>query len=123
MKELAYIEAEPYSSADFQHGPIAIVERGFPVMAVVPEGKVLQPMTSLLRRLRSQYKAELVVISNSRAALSLAQTPISLPAGLPEWLSPIVSIVPAQLFSYHLARTRGYDPDHPRTLHKVTSTR
>jgi glucosamine--fructose-6-phosphate aminotransferase (isomerizing) len=123
MKELAYIEAEPYSSADFQHGPIAIVERGFPVMAVVPEGRVFQPMTSLLRRLKSQYKAELVVISNSRKALSLAQAPIGLPAGLPEWLSPIVSIVPAQLFSYHLALARGYDPDKPRTLHKVTATR
>ncbi len=123
LKELAYIEAEPYSSADFQHGPIAIVEKGFPVMAVIPEGKVFRPMRSLLGRLKDDYKAELVVISNSRSALRLAQTGIPLPAVLPEWLSPIVAIVPAQLFSSHLALARGFDPDNPRTLHKVTETR
>src|SRR3972149_2461133 len=85
LKELTYVEAEPYSSADFQHGPIAMVDRGFPVLAVVPEGKVFDSMMSLLQPLRREQLAELVVISNAASALALAQSPISLPAGIPEW--------------------------------------
>jgi len=67
--------------------------------------------------------AELVVISNARTALELAQSPIALPADIPEWLTPIVGIVPAQLFSYHLTHVKGYDTEKPRSLHKVTETR
>jgi glucosamine--fructose-6-phosphate aminotransferase (isomerizing) len=123
LKELAYIHAEPYSSADFLHGPIAMVERGFPVMAIAPGGRVFQSMLDLLNQLRSQQKAELLVISDQQPALSLAQTPISIPAGIPEWLTPLVSILPAQLFAYYLTSERGYNTESPRSIRKVTETR
>jgi glucosamine--fructose-6-phosphate aminotransferase (isomerizing) len=123
LKEMAYVEAEPYSSADFLHGPIAIVERGFPVMAVVPQGRVFDPLISLLTSLKEDHLAELVVISNEHRAQALAQSPIQIPDGVPEWLSPLVCIVPAQLFTYHLTLVKGYDPDQPRSIHKVTRTR
>ena len=123
LKELAYVEAEPYSSADFLHGPIAMVERGFPVMAIVPQGQVFEPLLALLKSLKDKHLAELVVISNEPNALALAQSPIPLPGVIPEWLSPLVCIVPAQLFTYHLTLTKGYDPDQPRSIHKVTETR
>ena len=123
LKELTYVEAEPYSSADFLHGPIAMVERGFPVMAIVPSGKVFDSLMSLLDHLKQAQLAELVVISDARTALELAQSPIALPADIPEWLTPIVGIVPAQLFSYHLTHVKGYDTEKPRSLHKVTETR
>lgn len=123
LKELAYVVAEPYSSADFLHGPVALVERGFPVLAVAHSGMVFQDVLDLLRRLRQELLAELVVISDSEAALALAQTPLSISEGIPEWLSPLISIVPAQLFAYHLTRARGLDPDQPRTIHKITETR
>jgi glucosamine--fructose-6-phosphate aminotransferase (isomerizing) len=123
LKELAYILAEPYSSADFLHGPIAMVERGFPVMAVAPGGRVFHTMIDLLDPLRNQHQAELVVISDQSRALDLAQTPIRLPADIPEWLTPLVSIIPAQLFCYHLTRERGFDTETPRTIRKVTETR
>jgi len=122
LKELAYVVAEPYSSADFLHGPIAMVERGFPVMAAVPQGRVFEPLIDLLTSLREDHLAELVVISNEQQALALAQSPIPLPDRIPEWLSPLVCIVPAQLFTYHLTLVKGYDPDKPRTIHKVTET-
>jgi len=122
LKELTYVEAEPYSSADFLHGPIAMVERGFPVMAIVPSGKVFDSLMSLLDHLKHAQLAELVVISNASTALELAQSPIALPVNIPEWLTPIVSIVPAQLFSYHLTHVKGYDTEKPRSLHKVTET-
>src|SRR5205823_10549147 len=122
LKELAYVFTDVYSTADFLHGPIAVVERGFPVLAVAPEGAVFADQLALLARLRDEYEAELVVISDSDDALSLAQEGLRLPSGLPEWLTPITSIVPAQLFSYHLTRSKGHDPENPRTLRKVTLT-
>ncbi|MCC6568216.1 MAG: SIS domain-containing protein [Anaerolineales bacterium] len=123
LKELSYIIAEPYSSADFAHGPIAMVESGYPVFAVAPKGKVFHSMLEMLKRLKKEISAELVVISNEKRALSLAQIPLSLPAGAPEWLSPLVAILPAQLFAYHLTLAKGFDTEKPRTIHKVTRTK
>ena len=123
LKELTYVVAEPYSSADFQHGPIAVVDRGFPVMAVMPEGRVLPDLMDLAERLHTEKKAELLVISNHPQALALAKSPIHLPVDLPEWVSPLVAIVPGQLFCYHLTRAKGYDTESPRGLLKVTETR
>jgi glucosamine--fructose-6-phosphate aminotransferase (isomerizing) len=123
LKELTYVVAEPYSSADFQHGPIAMVESGFPVMAVTPGGIVFDNVFELLTRLKNDYNAELLVISEKDAALALSHAPLELPQGIPEWLTPLVSIVPAQLFAYHLARAKGYSTESPRSIHKVTRTR
>lgn len=123
LKELSYIIAEPYSSADFAHGPIALVESGYPVFAVAPKGKVFNSMLQMLQQLRNGISAELVVISNDKRALSLAQVPLAIPADVPEWLSPLVSILPAQLFAYHLTQSKGYDTEQPRTIHKVTKTK
>lgn len=123
LKELAYIIAEPYSSADFAHGPIALVESGYPVFAVAPKGRVFTSMLDMLKRLRREMSAELVVISNDRRALSLAQVPLPMPVDVPEWISPLVGILPAQLFARHLTAAKGYDTEHPRTIHKVTKTR
>jgi glucosamine--fructose-6-phosphate aminotransferase (isomerizing) len=122
LKELTYVMAEPYSSADFMHGPIAMVERGFPVMAVAPGGMVFESMLELLTRLRKDHLSELMVISDQPGALALAHSPVPLPEGIPEWLTPIVSIVPAQLFAYYLTRARGFDTEAPRSIHKVTET-
>jgi len=123
LKELTYVEAEPYSSADFQHGPIAMVERGFPVMVVAPQGKVFASMLDLMARLRKDILAELLVISNAKKALSLAQVPFTIPAEMPEWLTPLVSILPAQLLAYHLTRAKGYSTEAPRSIRKVTETK
>ena len=122
LKELTYVIAEPYSSADFQHGPIAMVEGGFPVLAVAPKGKVHDTMKEMLTRLRNQLNAELVLISDDADALKLAQSPIQLPPQIPEWLTPLVSILPAQLFACHLTTVKGYDTEKPRTITKVTET-
>ncbi len=123
LKELTYVEAEPYSSADFQHGPIAMIENSFPVMAVTPEGKVFETMKRALMHLRNDFGAELVVISNNQEVLDLAQTPLRIPQEMPEWLTPLVSIVPAQLFAYHLTLAKGFDTEKPRSIRKVTETR
>lgn len=122
LKELAYVVAEPYSSADFQHGPVAIVSHGFPLLAVIPDGAVFDDVLALLSSLVGEHQAELLAISNQDRALDLAQTPVRIPGDLPEWLSPLVSIVPAQLFSYYLTQAMGYDTESPRRLNKITRT-
>jgi glucosamine--fructose-6-phosphate aminotransferase (isomerizing) len=122
LKELTYLIADPYSSADFQHGPIAMVEGGFPVLAVAPQGKVFGSMLEMIAALRNEHAAELVVVSDDDQALGLAQSPICLPAGIPEWLTPIIAIIAGQLFAYHLTMVKGYDPERPRGLRKETET-
>jgi glucosamine--fructose-6-phosphate aminotransferase (isomerizing) len=121
LKELTYVLAEPYSSADFQHGPVALVEKGFPVIAAVPEGVVADELLDLLRRL-SERGAELVVFSALEAALAMAHNRLALPAGMPEFVSPMVTVVPGQMMAYGLALAKGLDPDKPRDLTKVTLT-
>lgn len=123
LKELTYTIAEPYSSADFLHGPIAMVGGGFPVLAIAPHGAVSDSVLQLLTHLKQELKAELVVISDRAEALALAQSAFRLPSGIPEWLTPVISILPAQLFAYHLTLVKGFEPDHPRLIHKVTETR
>jgi len=130
LKELAYMVADPYSSADFRHGPVAIVGRGFPVIVVAPQGSILSPskgsvyddILALTRKLADRA-AELTVISEQDAPLDLARVPLRLPVELPEWLSPLTCIIPGQLLALHTTLAKGYDPDHPRGLTKVTRTR
>ncbi len=122
MKELTYISAGPYSSADFKHGPVAMVESGFPVFAISPKGRVFDSMQETLTHLKNDLLAELIVISNSLAALELAEVAIPIPENVPEWLTPIVGIIPAQLFAYHLTKAKGYNTEEPRTIKKVTET-
>jgi glucosamine--fructose-6-phosphate aminotransferase (isomerizing) len=122
LKELARVFADPYSSADFQHGPLTLVEPGVPVLAVVRGGAPEADLIALLRRLRDDLDAELMVVSDRRAALDLATWPVALPGGTLEWLGPIESIVAGQLHALHLTRARGLDPERPRNLLKVTRT-
>ena len=122
LKELTYILAEPYSSADFQHGPVAMMAQGYPVLTVLPTGKLYPSMMELTRQLKTELLAELVIISNSPEALSMATAPFAIPKDIPEWLTPMVSIIPGQLFTYHLTLAKGYDANQPRSISKVTET-
>lgn len=122
LKELAYVAADPYSSAEFQHGPAALVEPGLPVLAIAPRDAVFPDVLELLRRLDEQ-DTELVVMSDDEAAVALTDNAVRLPGELPSWLSPLVGIVPAQLFCYHLTLAKGLDPVAPRGLRKVTLTK
>ncbi|MCO6449555.1 MAG: SIS domain-containing protein [Caldilineales bacterium] len=122
LKELTYTVVEPYSSADFLHGPVALVHHGFPVIVFAPSGKMLTEVKAFVETLQGR-EAEVMVISDDDAALAMGRVGLRLPAGVPEWLSPLTSIVPGQLFAMNLANTRGYDVDQPRGLRKVTETR
>jgi glucosamine--fructose-6-phosphate aminotransferase (isomerizing) len=121
LKEMIYTIVEPYSSADFRHGPMAMIEGGFPVIVIAPTGLMASEMADFARALRERG-AEVIAISDAPDVLAQARVPLALPAPAPEWLSPITAIVPGQLLAMHLAHTRDYDIDAPRGIHKVTET-
>jgi glucosamine--fructose-6-phosphate aminotransferase (isomerizing) len=121
LKELTYVMATAYSSADFRHGPTATIESGLPAILIMPSGATFDDLRDLVGELQ-QRGAELLVISESEPALALARTPLPLAAPVPEWLSPITAIIPGQVLALHLALTKGFNVDEPRGLHKVTRT-
>jgi glucosamine--fructose-6-phosphate aminotransferase (isomerizing) len=121
LKELTYIMATAYSSADFRHGPIATIDKGTPAILITPTGATFDDMLDLASELKRRG-AELLVISESPQATALAQTPLPVAVSVPEWLSPITTILPGQLLALHLAQAKGLDPDVPRGLQKVTLT-
>lgn len=122
LKELAYVPTEPYSAADFQHGPIALVREHFPVLLIAPHGAASADLLALAQRLRGM-RAQLLVISDVPELLATADEPIALPASVEERFSPLTAVLPGQLFALHFARARGLDPDHPRLIEKITETR
>ena len=121
MQELAQVSAVPFSAADFEHGPLALAEPGLPVLVVAPSGASLDAQMELLDRLRTDHGARLLALSDAASIRSLDEG-LEVPAGMPAWLSPIVEIVPAQLYTYHLTIARGLNPEQPRTITKVTET-
>jgi glucosamine--fructose-6-phosphate aminotransferase (isomerizing) len=123
LMETCYVVAERFSSADFLHGPIALVEPSFPVFAFAPPGKTWASIGETLAKLQG-LRAEIVAITDSgnREVADRVTKIVRLPRKMTEVLTPIPYIIPAQLFAACLAAQKGLDPDQPRTISKVTLT-
>jgi glucosamine--fructose-6-phosphate aminotransferase (isomerizing) len=127
LMETCYVVAERFSAADLMHGPIALVERAFPVFVFAPGGVTWPSISAVLDRLR-ELKAETLIFTDesNTASRSKAARLIQLPAqfkhGIEDLYTPIPYIVPAQLFAAHLASIKGLNADSPRTLSKITRT-
>ncbi len=121
VKEMCAVTVEEYSEADFRHGPIAIIQRGFPVIVTAPDGKPLPVLLDLLEKL-CKLKSEPLVISNNEDALAYSVNPMRLPKNLPEWLSPVAAVIPGQVLSFHLTLARGLPVDQPEGISKITDT-
>jgi glutamine---fructose-6-phosphate transaminase (isomerizing) len=121
LMETCYVVAERFSSADFFHGPLAIVERRFPVILFAPRGVTQKGSIDLLHRL-GELHADCFSITNDDEIARLSSRSLLMPAEIDEFLSPIPFIVPAQLFAGLLAEAKGLNADAPRSLSKVTRT-
>jgi glucosamine--fructose-6-phosphate aminotransferase (isomerizing) len=121
LKQTSYLSAEPYSIADLLHGPVAMIDEGFPVIVVAPSGIGAEDAFDWIARLQERG-GKVLAISDRDDVRERAEVAFSLPR-VPEWLSPIMAVVPGQRFAHALARARGYDADKPRGLRKVTLTR
>ena len=113
--------AQPFSTADFLHGPIAVLEPGYPVLAIAARGPAIDDVVEVLRRCK-EAGALLVVIGNDTRLAEIAPGALELETEVDEWLSPIPAVVLGQLFAYHLTLAKDLDPEPPRGLHKVTRT-
>ena len=133
LTETCRLAARSYSAAEFQHGPISQVASGLPCLLFAPDGKAFAPMAKLAERLRALPpqagktgqggKAALICFAHDAAFLAGSETAVRIPSAVAEWVSPLVYVVAAQLFTYHLATLKGMDPDSPAGLSKVTQTR
>jgi glucosamine--fructose-6-phosphate aminotransferase (isomerizing) len=121
LTEMSYVLARAWSVADFEHGPIAVVEPGFPVVLVDGRGKVSADMESIGRRLADQG-CRVVRLLDGAGDHGPADATVSLDSGLPEELTPLTLAVLGQLLAHRVALARGTDPDRPRALDKVTRT-
>nr|WP_246450967.1 SIS domain-containing protein [Allostreptomyces psammosilenae] len=120
IMETSYVAGQPFSGADLLHGPLAMVDNVSPVIAVVPDGRGGEALQPVLDRLRGRG-ADLCVFGQARHVAE-ASTGFVLPSGVPEEVQPILEIIPLQLLAYEIATARGFDPDAPRALAKVTQT-
>jgi glutamine---fructose-6-phosphate transaminase (isomerizing) len=124
LMETCYVVAERFSTADFLHGPIAMVDRSFPMFLFTPPGVTWEGMREMIERLAA-LKAETLIFTDmsNRAAIEANPRAVVIPAKLSrELYTPIPYVIPAQIFAATLAAWKGIDPDRPRTLSKVTRT-
>ena len=105
LKEISYIHAEAYAAGELKHGPLALVDRDMPVIAIAPRDALLEKLRSNIEEVRSRG-GELYVLD------------VPAMADAPAILSPVVATVPLQLLAYHAALLRGNDVDKPRNLAK-----
>ena len=118
LKEISYIHAEGYPAGEMKHGPIALVDANMPVVVLAPHDGWREKTISNLREVRSRDGIAIVMATREdREVSSAASDVLVIPETIPE-LQPILSVIPLQLFAYHVAVRRGCDVDQPRNLAK-----
>jgi glucosamine--fructose-6-phosphate aminotransferase (isomerizing) len=116
LKEISYMHAEGYPAGEMKHGPIAMIEPELPTVVLAPKDQVADKVRSNIEQVRARGGL-VICIGNDPEALALADEAIEVPNVGP-WLSPLLNVVPLQLFSYYVAKLRGCDIDKPRNLAK-----
>ena len=115
LKEISYIHSEAYAGGELKHGPIALIENGFPVISIITDKKLLEKSISNVQEVISRG-AKTIIITNQKLNKDFDYI-ISIPE-IDKYLSPILSVIPLQLLSYYIAKKRNLDVDKPRNLAK-----
>jgi glucosamine--fructose-6-phosphate aminotransferase (isomerizing) len=122
IRELSGAPFEAFSSADLLHGPIAALRSGRPAIVIAPSGKTLASLRAAVDKVRERG-AEVIAISDDEEFLAAADTAFPLVRTVPEWLTPLLTVIPGQVAAVRLARLQGADVDKPVGLTKITLTR
>ena len=118
LKEISYIHAEAYPAGEMKHGPIALVDRDFPVLAIVPKDPWYEKMISQIEQVNARGGSVLAVATKGDERIKELADHIFWIPETPWLLSPVIAVIPLQLFAYHIASLRGLDVDQPRNLAK-----
>jgi glucosamine--fructose-6-phosphate aminotransferase (isomerizing) len=124
LMEIAYVPAMAFPAGESKHGPISLVEPGFPVVFICPKGETYKTLIGNVMEMKARGASIIAVIEEGDEEIrKLADDYIEVPAGTPEILSPITFVVPLQLLAYYMAVERGYNPDTPRNLAKSVTVK
>ncbi|MBI3012549.1 MAG: glutamine--fructose-6-phosphate transaminase (isomerizing), partial [Elusimicrobia bacterium] len=118
LKEISYIHAEGYPAGEMKHGPIALIDREMPIVALVTQSSVYEKIHSNIQEAKARGGTILAVATQGDKFIQGTADETLFVPKIPEIFSPIVNVVPLQLFAYHMADLRGCDVDQPRNLAK-----
>lgn len=118
LKEISYVHAEGCAAGEMKHGPIAMIDQDFPTIAIAPKNAVYEKMISNIQEIKARRGPVIAIATEGDTEIGkLADDVFHVPETI-DMLSPILSIVPLQLFAYYFAHSKGYNPDRPRNLAK-----
>jgi len=118
LKEISYIHAEGYPAAEMKHGPIALIDENMPVIVIANNKSAYEKIVSNVQEVKARKGIVIAVVNEGEKIISdIADYTIEIPE-TDEPLSPLLSVIPLQLLSYHIALLRGCDVDQPRNLAK-----
>ena len=118
LKEISYVHAEGFSGGELKHGPIALVDERMPTVAICPQDSVYGKMVSNIQEIKARKGPVIAIATEGNKELeNIADDVIYIPKTL-EMLTPILSVIPLQLFAYYMGVLRGCDVDKPRNLAK-----
>jgi len=118
LKEISYIHAEGYAAGEMKHGPISLIDKNFPTVAIAPEDLTLDKMISNMQEIKAR-KGKILSVTNGNVpkVSGISDDVIIVPRTIPI-LQPVLNIIPLQLFAYYIAKEKGRDIDKPRNLAK-----
>ncbi len=118
LKEISYVHAEGYGAGEMKHGPIALIDERFPTFAICPSDSVYEKVVSNIEEIKARRGPILAVATEGNEDIKrLTEDVVYIPKTL-EMLTPILSVIPLQLFAYYVGVLRGRDVDKPRNLAK-----
>ncbi|MEK7087141.1 MAG: isomerizing glutamine--fructose-6-phosphate transaminase, partial [Patescibacteria group bacterium] len=118
LKEISYVHAEGFSGGELKHGPIALVDERMPLVALCPSDSVYEKMVSNIQEVEARGGPVIALATEGNKEIAkIADDVVYIPKA-PELLTPLLSVIPLQLFAYYMAVLRGHDPDKPRNLAK-----
>ncbi len=118
LKEISYIHAEGYPAGEMKHGPIALIDETMPTVAIAPRDGVYEKMVSQVEQVKARQGKVIAVVNPGDHVIAAKADDLIIVPEASSWLLPILTVVPLQLFAYHIAVWRGSDVDQPRNLAK-----
>jgi glucosamine--fructose-6-phosphate aminotransferase (isomerizing) len=124
LMEIAYVPAIAYPAGESKHGPISLVEPGFPVVFICPRDETRKTLVGNIMEMKARGASIIAVVEEGDEEIEkLADDYVEVPKGIPEVLSPIPFVTPLQLLAYYAAVERGFNPDTPRNLAKSVTVK